>query len=309
VRGGWREGQDEPPPRAPRGHPQHYGDRYEEMRDDRHLPNLRAGAVRDLRPLGQVWWNHPPTRGSVPELADHFAVGDGGADLGGQAGDGAGLAGLEGCSIIMASMTRMTSPSATVWPSSTATLTMVPCIGEATESPEAAAPAFLPPPRGRGAESPPRPTAAPSEQSRTPYGWCFPLRRRRRPARQRYKPTSSVPALRESELVSGARYQRLFRRYIGQWGDKSEASELRSELMAAAVVAAHNRVLRRWLRAECVDPQGGYRRGAVHCARPRCAGRRAAGRRRGPNRERPVGGGGRAQAAVSIGGLIRYADT
>jgi len=74
-------------------------------------------------------------------------------------------------------------------------------------------------------------------------------------ARQRYKLTSTVPALRERELVSGARYQRLFRRYIGQWGDKSDASELRSELMAAAVVAAHNRVLRRWLRAECVDPQ------------------------------------------------------
>ena len=41
----------------------------------------------------------------------------------------------------------MTSPSSTVAPSSTATLTMVPCIGEATESPETAAPALFPPER------------------------------------------------------------------------------------------------------------------------------------------------------------------
>ena len=74
-------------------------------------------------------------------------------------------------------------------------------------------------------------------------------------ARQRYQLTSTVPALRERELVSGARYQKLFRRYISEWGDRSQASELRAELMSAAVVAAHNRVLRRWLRAECVDPQ------------------------------------------------------
>lgn len=73
-------------------------------------------------------------------------------------------------------------------------------------------------------------------------------------ARQRYELTSTVAALRERELVSSARYQRLFRQYIGEWGDRSEESELRAELMAAAVVAAHNRVLRRWLRGECPDP-------------------------------------------------------
>src|SRR3546814_15431261 len=42
----------------------------------------------------------------------------------------------------------MTSPSATVAPSSTATLTIVPCMGEVTESPEAAAPAFFAVPFG-----------------------------------------------------------------------------------------------------------------------------------------------------------------
>lgn len=74
-------------------------------------------------------------------------------------------------------------------------------------------------------------------------------------ARDRYHLTSAVSALRERELVSGARYQRLFRRYLSRWGDGSEPSELRAELMSAAVVAAHNRVLRRWLRGECTDPQ------------------------------------------------------
>jgi AcrR family transcriptional regulator len=74
-------------------------------------------------------------------------------------------------------------------------------------------------------------------------------------ARERYRLTSTVPSLRERELVSGARYQRLFRRYLSRWGDGSEASELRAEVSAAAVVAAHNRTLRRWLRGECPDPQ------------------------------------------------------
>lgn len=74
-------------------------------------------------------------------------------------------------------------------------------------------------------------------------------------ARERYRLTSTVPALRERELVSGARYQRLFRRYLSHWADSTPEAELRAEVTAAAVVAAHNRVLRRWLRNECSDPQ------------------------------------------------------
>lgn len=74
-------------------------------------------------------------------------------------------------------------------------------------------------------------------------------------AQERYRLTSTVPALRERELSSGARYQRLFRSYLSSWGDGSEASELRAELMAAAVVAAHNRVLRQWLRGQSQNPQ------------------------------------------------------
>lgn len=74
-------------------------------------------------------------------------------------------------------------------------------------------------------------------------------------ARRRYALTSTVPALRDREIASVARYQRLFREFISDWmGDPAEPTSLRAELMAAAVVAAHNHVLRRWLRAECPDP-------------------------------------------------------
>jgi AcrR family transcriptional regulator len=74
-------------------------------------------------------------------------------------------------------------------------------------------------------------------------------------ARRRYAITSSVPALRDREIASVARYQRLFREFIAGWmGDPGEPASLRAELMAASVVAAHNHVLRRWLRGESPDP-------------------------------------------------------
>jgi AcrR family transcriptional regulator len=74
-------------------------------------------------------------------------------------------------------------------------------------------------------------------------------------ARRRYAITSAVPALRAREIASVARYQRLFREFIAGWlGDPGEPASLRAELMAAAVVAAHNHVLRRWLRGESPDP-------------------------------------------------------
>jgi hypothetical protein len=37
-------------------------------------------------------------------------------------------------------------------------------------------------------------------------------------------------------------------------GDPTKSASLRAELMAAAVVSAHNHVLRRWLRGESADP-------------------------------------------------------
>jgi AcrR family transcriptional regulator len=84
-------------------------------------------------------------------------------------------------------------------------------------------------------------------------------------ARRRYALTSRVPALRDREIATVARYQRLFREFIAAWltddirrGARESATPssaaLRAELMAAAVVAAHNHILRRWLRGESADP-------------------------------------------------------
>jgi AcrR family transcriptional regulator len=74
-------------------------------------------------------------------------------------------------------------------------------------------------------------------------------------ARRRYALTSTVAALRDREIASVARSQRLFREFISDWiEDPTESASLRAELMAASVVAAHNHVLRRWLRAEAPDP-------------------------------------------------------
>jgi AcrR family transcriptional regulator len=74
-------------------------------------------------------------------------------------------------------------------------------------------------------------------------------------ARRRYALTSRVTTLRDREIASVARYQRLFREFIASWmAGSAEPDPLRAELMAAAVVAAHNHVLRRWLRGESPEP-------------------------------------------------------
>ena len=85
-------------------------------------------------------------------------------------------------------------------------------------------------------------------------------------ARRRYALTSTVPALRDREIVSVARYQRMFREYIAQRmadgepavsGEPAESgvpAALEAELMAAAVASAHNHVLRRWLRGDSAEP-------------------------------------------------------
>jgi AcrR family transcriptional regulator len=73
-------------------------------------------------------------------------------------------------------------------------------------------------------------------------------------ARRRYRLTSRVSALRDREIASVARYQRLFREFIADWMGPDPGAALRAELMAAAVVSAHNHVLRRWLRRDADDP-------------------------------------------------------
>jgi AcrR family transcriptional regulator len=74
-------------------------------------------------------------------------------------------------------------------------------------------------------------------------------------ARRRYALTSAVPALHDREIVSVARYQRLFREFLAdRTPDQGALPQLDAELAAAAVVAAHNHVLRRWLRGESSQP-------------------------------------------------------
>ncbi|GAA2450571.1 TetR family transcriptional regulator [Streptomyces macrosporus] len=72
----------------------------------------------------------------------------------------------------------------------------------------------------------------------------------------RYKLTRQVPTLREREIASVSRYERLFTRYLlGHFdeahrdGDDALDEPLLAEVAASAVVTAHNHVLRRWLRA------------------------------------------------------------
>ncbi|MDJ0462809.1 TetR family transcriptional regulator [Streptomyces sp. H27-C3] len=70
----------------------------------------------------------------------------------------------------------------------------------------------------------------------------------------RYKLTREVPTLREAEIASVARYERLFTRYLlGHFDEHDHRDDnddpLLAEVAASAVVTAHNHVLRRWLRA------------------------------------------------------------
>lgn len=74
-------------------------------------------------------------------------------------------------------------------------------------------------------------------------------------ARSRYRLTSAVPSLRAREVASIARYQRLFARFLADWWAEEPDGALRAELTAAAVVTAHNHVLRRWLREESEEPE------------------------------------------------------
>jgi AcrR family transcriptional regulator len=71
---------------------------------------------------------------------------------------------------------------------------------------------------------------------------------------ERYRLTREVPTLREREIASVARYERLFTRYLLAHFDEQAHHDgnddpLLAEVAASAVVTAHNHVLRRWLRA------------------------------------------------------------
>ncbi|GEP39622.1 TetR family transcriptional regulator [Nocardioides psychrotolerans] len=80
-------------------------------------------------------------------------------------------------------------------------------------------------------------------------------------ARSRYRLTSNVPALRAREISGQRQYQRTFHAFIRTWmtsasGEETDAgTALRAELMADAVVTAHNHVLRQWLRGRTTTPE------------------------------------------------------
>lgn len=73
-------------------------------------------------------------------------------------------------------------------------------------------------------------------------------------ARTRYRLTRSVPALRAREVAGQQQYLRLYREALHGWFGGDPARALHAELLAGAVVTAHNHVLRRWLRGLTDDP-------------------------------------------------------
>ncbi|MBB4684244.1 TetR family transcriptional regulator [Amycolatopsis jiangsuensis] len=68
---------------------------------------------------------------------------------------------------------------------------------------------------------------------------------------KRFTLTRTVPSLRDKEVATVDRYQRVLARYLGErfaaTGD--ETANLRAAVAAAAIAAANNHVLRRWLRS------------------------------------------------------------
>lgn len=66
---------------------------------------------------------------------------------------------------------------------------------------------------------------------------------------QRYRLTREVPGLRTYELSVVRRYEQILAGHLrGRFGEGGDG-ELRAEVIAASVVAAHNNGLRLWLRS------------------------------------------------------------
>ena len=66
---------------------------------------------------------------------------------------------------------------------------------------------------------------------------------------KRFELTRQVPSLRDKEITSIDQYQRVFARYLRQRFAEEPSGDLRAAVAAAAVVAAHNHVLRQWLKS------------------------------------------------------------
>ncbi|MBB5851245.1 TetR family transcriptional regulator [Amycolatopsis umgeniensis] len=68
---------------------------------------------------------------------------------------------------------------------------------------------------------------------------------------KRFTLTRTVPSLRDKEVATVDRYQRVLARYLqGRFEDRGDPmAALRAAVAAAAIAAANNHVLRRWLRS------------------------------------------------------------
>jgi AcrR family transcriptional regulator len=62
----------------------------------------------------------------------------------------------------------------------------------------------------------------------------------------RYELTRKVESLRDREIATTSRYQQVFAEYLHR--AESHGDRLRHDVIAAATVAAHNHVLRQWIR-------------------------------------------------------------
>lgn len=72
----------------------------------------------------------------------------------------------------------------------------------------------------------------------------------------RHRLLQQVPALRERELVTSYRYERVFRTYLESMLPGSELPNYGTVAAAAALVAVHNAFLRQWLRDPDTDVRG-----------------------------------------------------
>ncbi|MFE6177243.1 TetR family transcriptional regulator [Streptomyces sp. NPDC056464] len=73
---------------------------------------------------------------------------------------------------------------------------------------------------------------------------------------QRYRLTKRVPGLRAYELSVVWRYERALAQYLRERFAGRRDGTLRADVIAAAVVAAHNNALRSWLRSDGQDDAG-----------------------------------------------------
>lgn len=73
-------------------------------------------------------------------------------------------------------------------------------------------------------------------------------------SRARYELLQQVPALRDRELVTSYRYERMFRAHLQEELPESDRRSYGATAFAASVVAVHNSMLRRWLREPQASP-------------------------------------------------------